>query len=59
MTKVNRLLKIPKNTINYKLGYRYADQVTGREFFVHPLGYGGKIDKSKIKWKPTKPKMKK
>jgi hypothetical protein len=56
MRKVNQLLKIPKNTIDYEFGYRYADQITGRAFTVHPFGYQGKkIDRSEVKWKPTKP----
>ena len=49
-------MRIPKGTIDYNLGYRYADRVTGRSFTVHPFGYQGKkINASEQKWQPTKP----
>jgi hypothetical protein len=39
--KVKRLQKIKKGTINYNMGYRWRDSITGREFSVHPFGYEG------------------
>lgn len=30
---------IPKGSINYKMGYRFRDIKTGREFTVKPFGY--------------------
>lgn len=58
--KVSVLLKLPKSSIDYSFGYRYADQLTGRAFYVHPFGYRGKkIDRSEVRWKPTYPVRKK
>jgi hypothetical protein len=56
MTKVSLLMRIPKGTIDYNHGYRYANRVTGEAFYVHPFGYHGKkVEASEAKWKPTKP----
>ena len=43
----DKLQKIPKGSPNYKMGYRYVDVDSGREFTVKPFGYEGVKTKRK------------
>lgn len=45
----DRLQKLKKGTPNYKMGYRWHDILTGREYTIHPSGFEGvkvRVDKN-------------